>query len=66
MSNTHTDELLVDIETTMNRLGGLARSTVYELLATGEIEAVKLGRRRMVVAASLNAYVDRLRAEVTA
>jgi excisionase family DNA binding protein len=37
------------------------RTTVYELMASGELESVKVGRLRRVPAVSLVAYVDRLR-----
>ena len=37
---------------------GLSRSRLYELIATGEIEARKLGHRTVVPTASLRAFVD--------
>ncbi len=39
---------------------GVSRSTVYELLGAGQIDAVHIGRSRRVVAASLTRYVNRL------
>lgn len=41
-------------------IGGIAVGTVEELIARGELTAVKLGRRRFVTAASIEAYVARL------
>jgi excisionase family DNA binding protein len=41
----------------------IGRTQGYELLRSGEIESVKIGRRRLVPAASLNAYLDRLVAD---
>lgn len=55
------DARLVDVQKAMTMLGGVGRSYLYELLARGEIEAVKVGRRRMVIVSSIDAFVDRLR-----
>ena len=41
---------------------GIARTKVWALLATGEIESLKVGRRRLVPADAVSAYVERLRA----
>lgn len=35
------------------------RSTVYQLLDAGEIQGVKIGRRRLVTYASIVAFVER-------
>ncbi|WP_250280144.1 helix-turn-helix domain-containing protein [Frankia sp. Cppng1_Ct_nod] len=40
---------------------GVGRSTVYELMAAGQIESVRIGRARRIPRAVLVAYVDRLR-----
>ena len=39
-----------------------SRSTVFELLASGEIESVKIGRSRRIPAQAVEDYVARLRA----
>lgn len=41
------------------RMIGVARSMLYELLARGEIESFKLGRRRLVLVKNLEAYINR-------
>ncbi|WP_082697548.1 helix-turn-helix domain-containing protein [Novosphingobium fuchskuhlense] len=41
------------------RLTGLRRSKVYELIASGDIEVVKVGRCSLVVVASLRALIER-------
>jgi excisionase family DNA binding protein len=41
---------------------GVGRSTLYRLIGEGEVETVKIGSRCLVVSASIDAYVDRLRA----
>lgn len=37
------------------------RTTVYALMATGELESVKIGRSRRIPADSLARYIDSLR-----
>lgn len=41
-------------------LGGLGRTKVYELITSGELRTVKIGRRRFVPAAAVEEYVSRL------
>ena len=41
-------------------LARVSRSFLYERLASGEIESRKAGRRRLVVAASLNQWMNNL------
>jgi excisionase family DNA binding protein len=45
---------------------GIGRSKFYELVAEGQIEVVKIGRRTLVPDDSLRAFVARLRAGNTA
>lgn len=40
-------------------LGGVSRDTVEELLARNDLRSVAIGRRRLVVRASIAAYVAR-------
>ena len=40
----------------------IGRSTVYELLARGELESVRIGDRRLIKVEDLDDYVNRLRA----
>jgi excisionase family DNA binding protein len=39
----------------------LSRSTIYELVASGRLETVRIGRARRVPRAALDAFVERLR-----
>lgn len=41
-------------------LAGVSRSFLYERLASGEIESRKAGRRRLVIATSLNRWMSNL------
>jgi excisionase family DNA binding protein len=40
---------------------GIGRTKLYELMATGELETISIGRRRLVLLASIDAFVERLR-----
>jgi excisionase family DNA binding protein len=40
---------------------GLGRSTVYELMAAGDLESICVGRARRIPHDALTAYVGRLR-----
>lgn len=53
------DRPLLSVEETAERLN-LAKHTVYVLLDRQEIESRYIGRRRLVVAESLAAYIDNL------
>ena len=39
----------------------LARSTLYELVLTGEIDSIKIGRSRRIPVDALTDYIDRKR-----
>ena len=41
------------------RMTGIGRSKMYELIASGDIETVKIGRCTLIPVASLYALVDR-------
>jgi excisionase family DNA binding protein len=54
--------LLLTVEQAAERLG-VGRTTLFGLIASGEVESVSLGRLRRVPAECLNEYVRRLRAQ---
>lgn len=54
------DRLLVPIPGTCSALGGVSRTTVYDLANKGELVKVNIGRRGFITAESLAAYVNRL------
>lgn len=54
---------LSSIKKGMWMLGGRGRGTLYGLIDSGEIESVKSGNRRLIVTASLLAYIERLKAQ---
>jgi excisionase family DNA binding protein len=53
------ERMLFPLKEVQQRLG-IGRSTVYQLLGNGQLRSVKIGRRRFVSAAALEAYVDGL------
>jgi excisionase family DNA binding protein len=55
--------LLVSVGEAATVLGGLGRVHIYWLLKRREIRSVSIGRRRLVVLASIEEYVQRLEAE---
>jgi excisionase family DNA binding protein len=54
------DELLLTVEEAARRLR-IGRTLVYQLISSGELESVKVGRLRRVPAECLPAYVATLR-----
>ena len=58
------DQLLVTPEEAARRLS-LGRTTVYELIASGEIHSVTIGRCRRVPVSELCSYVARLLEDVS-
>jgi len=45
------------------RILNLGRSKVWQLVASGELETVQIGRSRRVPLAALEAFIERLRRE---
>jgi excisionase family DNA binding protein len=41
-------------------LGGLGRTKIYELITSGQLRTVKIGRRRFVPASAIEEYVAEL------
>lgn len=42
---------------------GIGRTTVYELLGSGELNSIKVGRRRIILADDIRAYLASQRAQ---
>jgi excisionase family DNA binding protein len=53
------DQLLVTPEEAGRRLS-VGRTTIYELMASGELQSVSIGRCRRVPVISLSSFVNRL------
>jgi excisionase family DNA binding protein len=56
--------LLLRVEEAASRLG-IARTMMYHLVRTGEVESVRVGRLRRIPVACLEEYVDELRTRPT-
>jgi excisionase family DNA binding protein len=68
MTNTMTSNvtrLLYPIPDAQAQLG-IGRSTVYELIASGALQTVKIGRRTLIAHDELTRYVDRLKVHTAA
>lgn len=48
------------------RFSGLSRSRLYELMATGQLKAFKIGSRRMILHEELKALLDNAASAKTA
>jgi excisionase family DNA binding protein len=57
------DQLLVTPEEAARRLS-VGRTTIYELMSSGELKSVNIGRCRRVPVSSLSSFVSRLIGDV--
>lgn len=55
-------QLLLSPERAAERLD-LGRSKIFELIATGELESVRIGRARRIPADAVRDYIARLRSD---
>lgn len=55
-----------DWSATGEKLGGLCRSFVFSLWASGELASVKIGRRRFSTDRQIAEYLARLESQVSA
>jgi excisionase family DNA binding protein len=58
------DQLLVTPEEAARRLS-VGRTTIYELMSSGELRSVNIGRCRRVPVSSLSSFVSNLIGDVT-
>ncbi|MBV8178806.1 MAG: helix-turn-helix domain-containing protein [Mycobacterium sp.] len=54
--------ILVPHDEAMTALGGIGRTTLYELITTKRLTKVNIGRRSFITAESIRQYVDSLTA----
>lgn len=64
--NTESDRLLLPYTEAMAALGGISRTTLWDLVNDGQVVRVKIGARGFITAKSIAEYVDRLTAAATA
>ena len=60
-----TASMLVSIKKGADELG-IGRTKTYELIGDGELETVKIGKRHLIVHASIGRLIDRLAQRVSA
>lgn len=56
-----TERALLSIAQAQEQLGGISRTTVYELIKSGDLRRVKIGARALITSESLAAYLVRQR-----
>jgi excisionase family DNA binding protein len=59
------EPLVYSVEQAADLLG-VGRTFMFHLLATGEIESFKIGKRRKIARDALHSYINRLRQEQSA
>lgn len=60
MATAEAPRRLIPISGVCAGLGGVSRSTVYELINKGRLTRCSIGRRSFVTAESLDAYIESL------
>lgn len=63
MTAPRTIRRLVAITDATAELGGVSRSTIYDLVNRGHLTKVNIGRRGFITAESLDGYVESLMAQ---
>lgn len=58
--------LLYPMPEAAQKLGGITERKLWSMVAAGEIDSVKVGRRRMIPDSALTEYVERLQAAAAA
>ena len=54
---------LHQIPEAQERLGGICRTKVFDLIKSGELRSVKVGRRRLIPESAIVEYIERLLAD---
>ncbi len=54
------DKVLLGVWPEAGSALGVGRSTLYELIASGQLRTVKIGRRRLVPVSAVHELVERL------
>ena len=66
MATDTEQRLLVPINDSCEKLGGISRPTLYGLVNDRELDLVKIGTRSFITAESLRVFVDRRLRQSTA
>jgi len=57
------DPVLVPVWPTAGQAIGLGRTKTFELIATGQLHSIKIGKRRLVAVEELRAFAARMASE---
>ena len=60
---TTTDEKLLHPPEEAAKLLAVSRSQIFEMIASGQIESIKIGRLRRIPHDALTSYIQRLRGQ---
>lgn len=58
--NIDDSRLIVPIPDTQHKLGGIGKTKLYDLVNSGDLTKVNIGRRGFITRKSIEAYVDRI------
>ena len=50
-------ERLLNVEEACEALGGIARSTLYELIGRGDLHSLAIGRRRLIPRSAIGEFI---------
>ncbi|WP_375250420.1 helix-turn-helix domain-containing protein [Sphingomonas sp.] len=53
------EPVLVSVDAARAMLGGIGKTNLYAMLSAGDLESVKLGKRRLIRVSSIQALADR-------
>ncbi|GEM_PF-3329789 len=65
-TTTKIERVIYPIDEARTLLGGIARQTVYDLISAGKLTSIKIGRRRLIPAESIEACSRLLQSEQAA
>jgi excisionase family DNA binding protein len=55
--DTMSDKELYSVDEAMDRLGGISRNTIYNLLRDGRLASVPIGKRRFIPAHAIEDFI---------
>lgn len=64
LAEAHTPVICVRVDRAI-RILDIGKTKLYDLIAAGELEAIRIGRRTLIMQASIDALIQRLRLQET-
>lgn len=59
-TDTMTDQALLSVADARTYLGGIGRTYLYQLIASGDLTRVKVGQRAMITRESVDTYLEKI------